>query len=132
MNISKTISDEPITKFIRVVHYAGLQDYPAIFQPQNIPVIEIKFICEYFTNTDHLVKRILFTFKVDNNTKVNPSNGAIDENGVGQKDFFDALISNPGIILSDIVYNHIGILDGYGDFNEENWGKREVKPYPFV
>jgi hypothetical protein len=134
MNIVKQISNEPITDFKRVVHYAGLEDYPAIFQPGNIPTITTRFIVEYYLpNSEYLIKRIAFQFKIDNNTKVNPYTGALSdqEGSIGEKDFFDFLLLNP-VILTQVVEGYIIELDNRGDWNEENWFRREVKPYPFV
>lgn len=130
MIIQKAISNEPITQFKRIVHYAGLEDCPALFQPNNIPTILTKFICEYYTNTDHLIKRTVFGFQIDNQTRVNPATGVFDENGIGEKDFFDYIMSQP-VVLSSVIDNYISILDSRGDFNETNFIKRLIKPYPF-
>lgn len=132
MNIAKQISNEPLSEFKRVVHYAGLEDYPALFQPQNIASITAKLICEYLLpDSDYLIKRTVFTFKIDDTTKVNPQTGSLDPGGIGEKVFFDYLLENP-TVLPTLIENYITELDNRGDFNEDNWYKREVKPYPYV
>jgi hypothetical protein len=131
MNISKSISNEPITGFKRLVHYSGLEDYPAVFQPMNVPNIIVKFIVEYFTESDHLIKRMAFVFKIDATTLVNPQTGALDPNGIPEIVFFNAILSG-GIILPQLIDSYIDQLDARGDFDEDNWFKRETRPYPFV